>query len=576
MLAVHPDDESLAAGGLIQQALERKAAVRVIVITNGENNPWPQRFAERRWRIDDAARLRWGRRRGSEVIAALGCLGLAEASVAFWRYPDLGLTNLILNGNPEFCEKLAAEIREWQPTVVVAPALRDLHPDHSACAVMLRFMQQLEFGRFKKNFEVLEYLVHPSRGESGPGEVRLRLTPEQVVRKRRAILHHETQMSLSRRRFLAFAQEREVFDLPQEKGAMPPGPVLSAGWASGRLCIGVKCAKADASFILVALRRTSFVTYRIEVSAAGEVALCQPVGGHPLARGRIVRCDASDQIFLPGNFFRDASQLFVKREGGWSIFDRMGWQEVVLSSDAGESALTPSASSSRGVVAIVPCYNVDGTCGSIVRAAADFADRVIAVNDGSTDGTLKILAAVQKELGDRVTVLGWPVNRGKGAALLEAFRQATSQWPGHVVVTLDGDGQHRPRDIASLARTLIEGNCDLVIGERLAREKMPLRSRLGNGLTAALLKRIYPASPTDTQSGFRAFAPEFVEEILENISGGRYETELQILLLALRQRRPIGSVTIPTVYIDDNRLSHFRPLVDSWRVYRALFRRSFR
>ena len=227
-------------------------------------------------------------------------------------------------------------------------------------------------------------------------------------------------------------------------------------------------------------------------------------------------------------------------------------------------------------VAVLPCYNVAGTCGEIAREAADFAGRVIAVNDGSTDATPEALAAAQAECGGRVEVLGWPRNRGKGAALLEAFRHAAHHWPGHIVVTLDGDGQHRARDIASLARTLTEENCDLVIGERLARQQMPLRSRLGNGLTAALMKRVYPAAPTDTQSGFRALSPRFVREILETVAGGRYETELQILLLALRQGRRIGSVTIPTIYLDDNRRSHFRPLADSWRVYRALFTRSYR
>jgi hypothetical protein len=186
------------------------------------------------------------------------------------------------------------------------------------------------------------------------------------------------------------------------------------------------------------------------------------------------------------------------------------------------------------------------------------------------------LVAARAECGGCVEILGWNRNRGKGAALLEAFRHAAERWPGWVVVTLDGDGQHRARDIARLARKLREGSYDLVIGERLARKKMPLRSRVGNGMTAVLMKRAYPKAPTDTQSGFRAFAPEFLQEILSTIADGRYETELQILLLALRQGRRIGSVTIPTVYIDDNRLSHFRPVADSWRVYRALFSRSYR
>lgn len=575
VLAVHPDDESLAAGGLIQQAVERNAEVRVIVVTNGENNPWPQRFKEHRWKIDEAAQLSWGRRRGAEVLAALDRLGVAERQVAFWRYPDLGLTNLVLNGNPEFCEKLAAEIRESQPTLVVAPALDDLHPDHSACALMLRIMQQLDVGRAEPAFEVLEYVVHPPRGENREDGTYLRLTREQVARKRRAILDHATQMTLSRRRFVAFAQEREVFHRPGKTGDAAGAPVVSAGFVGGRLRLMVMGASDRARFLLVALQSRGFASYRIEPSAAGEVIVRHPVRGEALGRGRVVSRAGKVEIFLPGSLFRDASAVFVKREGGWTIFDRTGWQESELASPGG-NAPTAETGAARGVVAIVPCYNVGGTCGAVVRVSAEFADQVIAVNDGSTDETPEVLAGVASESGGRISVIGWEANRGKGSALLAAYRYAAEHWPEHVVVTLDGDGQHRPRDIPNLARTLLEEDCDLVVGERLAREKMPLRSRLGNGLTAALMKRVYPASPTDTQSGFRAFSPEFVAEILAQVREGRYETELQILLLALRQGRPIGSVTIPTVYIDDNRLSHFRPLADSWRVYRTLFRRSVR
>jgi len=245
---------------------------------------------------------------------------------------------------------------------------------------------------------------------------------------------------------------------------------------------------------------------------------------------------------------------------------------MVLTPPCGESAgnATSSAVEPR-VCAVIPCYNLESVCGPIVRAAAGFADRIIAVNDGSEDETEAVLRAVAAECPN-VDVLSLPKNCGKGIALLEAFRRASSRDSFDILVTLDGDGQHRPEDIPRLAQTMIEGNHALVIGERLAREAMPLRSRLGNTITAGVMKLVHPAAPTDTQSGYRAFRRDFVSEIVEKINGGRYETELEMLLLALREGKSIGSVTIPTVYLDGNRLSHFRPIVDSWRIYRALFR----
>jgi len=61
-----------------------------------------------------------------------------------------------------------------------------------------------------------------------------------------------------------------------------------------------------------------------------------------------------------------------------------------------------------------------------------------------------------------------------------------------------------------------------------------------------------------------------MEEIVRHVSGSRYETEFQILLLALSQRRRLTTVTIPTIYIDNNRSSKFRPVTDSLRIFRAL------
>src|SRR5450432_3940132 len=106
VLAVHPDDESLSAGGLIQHAIARGGDVRVIVVTDGDDNPWPQRYVERRWHIDAAARARWGDRRRGEAMAALACLGVPQEAVTFWHYPDQGLTKLLLGGGEELIARL--------------------------------------------------------------------------------------------------------------------------------------------------------------------------------------------------------------------------------------------------------------------------------------------------------------------------------------------------------------------------------------------------------------------------------------------------------------------------------------
>src|SRR5437870_4493589 len=132
VLAPHPDDETLATAGLLQQAVTAGAAVRVLFATDGDNNPWPQRTIERRWRITIADRARWGRRRRGEALAALACLGVPADSARFLGYPDQGLTALLLAGSEELLVTLVAEIAEWRPTLLVTPSALDRHPDHSA------------------------------------------------------------------------------------------------------------------------------------------------------------------------------------------------------------------------------------------------------------------------------------------------------------------------------------------------------------------------------------------------------------------------------------------------------------
>jgi len=233
-----------------------------------------------------------------------------------------------------------------------------------------------------------------------------------------------------------------------------------------------------------------------------------------------------------------------------------------------------TAGSQPSVCCVVPCYNVAPVCRRVVRDAARHADRVIAVNDGSTDGTDAELRGAARECKN-VSVLRFPQNRGKGVALLAAFRHALEILPFDLLVTLDGDGQHRPEDIPRLVSATTAAGAEIVIGQRQEPAIMPWRSRVGNQLTTALLRWSYPEAPADTQSGMRALDRNFVAEIVRRIPGRRYETELQILLLALEQRRCIATVPIPTIYFQNNRLSHFRPILDSWRIYQALLRWQF-
>ena len=205
VLAPHPDDESIGCGGLLLAAREAGAARRVITLTDGGNNPWPQRWIEKRWRIDDDARARWGARRRAEAQAALDVLGVLADERVFFGLPDAGLTALLMQGGETFVAPLHRQIAEFKPTHLALPVLADRHPDHSAAHIAAR----LALGSGDVHPSLLAYRVH---GEDGSKDSRVvELSAEHSDLKRRAIASHRTQMALSGKRFLAFATRREAY-----------------------------------------------------------------------------------------------------------------------------------------------------------------------------------------------------------------------------------------------------------------------------------------------------------------------------------------------------------------------------
>lgn len=571
LIAVHPDDESLAAGGLLQRACAQNAAIRIIFVTDGENNPWPQRFLERRWHLDGAARLRWGARRRDEALNALYALGLNQFEVSFWHYPDQGLSAMLLAGNPQLGARLALEIRQWKPTLVVAPSRRDLHPDHNAIGASLFFaLPAPSTEEPESRVRYLEYLVHPRRQQAEAESVQLSLAPEELQRKRRAILCHRTQVALSRRRFLSYAEPIERFRVePAARTAEPPS--LWQRTDTERNTVTLSLAGLSGRRALWIATETSRQSLRLSIrrDRAGRLRLSDESPGCAWPTRNLAEINGGVELPLAELGLADADVLLVKLSGGWGGFDRTGWQCVPLPRRA-----PVSAGSSHRVCAVIPCYNVAPACETIIRQATACADHVLVVDDGSRDRTADVLKRLVQNHGGRVEVLTFRQNRGKGCALIAAFRHALANGTFDVIVTLDGDGQHRPEDIPRLVAAMEREQSDCAIGERRKVGVMPLRSRLGNTLTTGLLHAFFPNGPTDTQSGFRGFSARFLAEIVRQIRGGRYETELEILLLALRQRRRISTIEIPTIYLERNRLSHFRPIVDSWRIYRSLFRAS--
>jgi glycosyltransferase involved in cell wall biosynthesis len=176
------------------------------------------------------------------------------------------------------------------------------------------------------------------------------------------------------------------------------------------------------------------------------------------------------------------------------------------------------------IVAIIPAYNEARFIGSVVLRTKAYANPIIVVDDGSTDGTGKLAA----EAG--ALVITHTTNQGKGCALNTGLCKARAFDPDAVVV-LDADGQHHPKDISRLLEPIPRGDADIVVGSRYlaGNNQVPRHRRLGHRAFNALTNVASGVRATDSQSGFRAFSRRALDLIIFSSKSFSVESEMQFL-----------------------------------------------
>ncbi len=209
------------------------------------------------------------------------------------------------------------------------------------------------------------------------------------------------------------------------------------------------------------------------------------------------------------------------------------------------------------VACVIPVFNHAASVGSLVERTLAQGMRTVVVDDGSTDGTLDVLARIPE-----VRVLRHDRNRGKGAALLTGFTSLVDE--ASYVVTIDADGQHDPADIPHLIGALpLEGR-PIVVGCRQGMEgdHIPWTSRFGRKFSNFWVRAGGGGRVADSQSGFRLYP--LPEVLALRPRARRFQFEVEILVLAGWHRLPVVEAPVSVVYTAE-RISHFRPWVDFWR-----------
>ncbi len=201
---------------------------------------------------------------------------------------------------------------------------------------------------------------------------------------------------------------------------------------------------------------------------------------------------------------------------------------------------------------VIPVYNVGNKIRYVIENIPEIDDyEVIIGNDGSTDElTLKTLQELTKQYKDKVQVINHERNCGKGCAMRTGVQNST----GDIIVFIDGDGQHNPKEIPKLIEPILNNEVDFVIGSReiIKEGKRPLIRKLSNFLSSFIIRLFYGVNIKDSQSGFRAIRRKYIREI----DNDRYSVETEMLLKAIKCGARIKEVPVERIY--NNAPSHFR------------------
>lgn len=219
---------------------------------------------------------------------------------------------------------------------------------------------------------------------------------------------------------------------------------------------------------------------------------------------------------------------------------------------------------------IVPAYQPDAGLVEALSNLRNSFSHIIVVNDGSPRQCQPIFDTLKCCEG--VTVLEHAVNLGKGAALKTAFNHILLRDPlTSGVVTMDADGQHCCDDVRRVALALSHSPQSLSLGVRDFKHGTPWKSYVGNMVTRRFFRFFTRLNVRDTQTGLRGIPLQLLPRLLTIESNG-YDFEMEMLFAAQRMAVEIAEVPVRTIYVDNNRKSHFDPLTDSAKIVFALFR----
>lgn len=225
----------------------------------------------------------------------------------------------------------------------------------------------------------------------------------------------------------------------------------------------------------------------------------------------------------------------------------------------------------KNISVIIPSLDPNERLASVMESIkAQGFDDIILVDDGSKEENKHFFPK-----GEGITLLIHEKNLGKGAALKTALKYVIENRPeSEGAVTCDGDGQHLATDLKKVCEEMVKTQ-KFVLGVRdFSLDDVPPKSRIGNRLSSFALMLCCGAYISDTQTGLRAIPKHLLTPMAE-IEGDRFEYETNVLLGLKGMRAEYTEVKIETVYLEENKGTHFHPVKDTIRIFSRIIKYLF-
>lgn len=209
---------------------------------------------------------------------------------------------------------------------------------------------------------------------------------------------------------------------------------------------------------------------------------------------------------------------------------------------------------------VIPVYNNAKTIETVAVDCLNYIDNVLVIDDGSTDANLhKLLESTG------VKVIRHDVNMGKGKAILTAL-DFLSKIDADYMITIDGDGQHYPKDIVKFLAEIENRDHTIFIGCRdFSTDNVPSSSKFGRKFSNMWFYIETGKKCSDTQSGYRAYPIKYLKEL--KLSGDYYDFESEVITRAVWAGLKIKDINIDVHYPPaEERVSSFNPLKDNVRI----------